>query len=235
MRIKELLILSVTLLCAFGCTKPQPNGALYFPLDEDRSWLYRIKRITLDGESEIRQHLRIVDVNKSAEATEATKQSAGGKKHQYEIRDGAASRILPTEHGSLGSTSSTTTQLILPQNTEKGSQWESILTTTVLESSQPPWEKKFRITVPVPISYEILSTQSKITTPAGLFENCLYIKGRGSIVLHAGNYIGQTTVEVETEEWFAPNVGVVKIRREERTSSETLPSGTLFLELADWR
>ena len=235
MRLKQLLVLSVTLLFTSGCTKPLPNGALYFPLDEDRSWLYRIKRITPDGESEIRQHLRTVYVGKTAGVTEATKQTTSGKKYQYEIREGAVARILPTEHASLRSTSSTTAQIMLPKNALKGTRWGSTLTTTVLESSQPPWEKKFRIAVTMPISYEVLSTQSKVTTPAGFFENCLHIKGKGSIIHHAGGYIGQTTVEIETEEWFAPNIGVVKIRREERTSSEALPRGTLFLELIDWK
>ena len=210
-----------------SCNQPPPSGTLYFPLDEDRTWVYRIKRTTLDGKSEIRQHLRTVYVGRKAGATEAIRQNAGGDRYKYEIREGAVYRLLPSDKNPK--------ILILPTNTLKGTRWNSKLTTTVLESSQPPWEKTFKISVSVPMQYEVLSTRSKVMTSAGSFDNCLHIRGKGSIIQNAGNYIGQTTITIDTEEWFAPNVGIVKILREERTSSQSLSRGMLFLELMDWQ
>ena len=232
MRLKHLSMALLIALLASGCDAPPLSGISYFPLTEDRSWLYRIERTTHDGKSEIRQHLQTIYIEKKVGGIEAVRQTAAGEKYKYEITNDAVSRVLNTKNSG---TSSRALRLILPANVQKGARWSSETTTTVLQSSQPPWEKTFKISANVPMRYEVLSSQSKVVTSAGSFENCLHVRGKGSILQDAGNYIGQTTIEIETEEWFAPEIGVVKILREERTGSETLPGGTLHMELLDWK
>ncbi|MEQ8233124.1 MAG: hypothetical protein RKL32_15555, partial [Gammaproteobacteria bacterium] len=72
-------------------------------------------------------------------------------------------------------------------------------------------------------------------TPAGRFDGCLLIEGRGNTSAEVGNYIGRAAINVTSREWFAPDVGLVRLEREERTDAKALSAGRLVLELDDWR
>jgi hypothetical protein len=50
-----------------------------------------------------------------------------------------------------------------------------------------------------------------------------------------GNYIGRTTIEVRTTDWFAPAVGLVLSERVERTGASALDFGRVTLTLDRWR
>lgn len=67
--------------------------------------------------------------------------------------------------------------------------------------------------------------------PPGRFDECFLVSGHGTTTTDVGNYIGRAEIEISTEDWFAPGVGLVKSIRTERTSLDALNFGRLSMEL----
>lgn len=66
-----------------------------------------------------------------------------------------------------------------------------------------------------PMSYRIESLDSNVSVPAGNFEKCLKIIGEGVAEVYTDAVNGFNEINILTEEWYAPNVGLVKMVRYE--------------------
>ena len=66
------------------------------------------------------------------------------------------------------------------------------------------------------------------------FDDCLLVTGRGQAQADVGNYIGRTMVEIEVREWYAEDVGLVRMERDEKTGAAALSAGRLVMELDTW-
>jgi len=83
----------------------------------------------------------------------------------------------------------------------------------------------------VEIHYTVEDLDDEVAVPAGRFSRCLRIRGTGFTSQNVGFYVGHTDIRVETTEWYAPNVGLVKAVRKETTTSSVLPGGHYQMEL----
>lgn len=72
---------------------------------------------------------------------------------------------------------------------------------------------------PLIMEYEITAVDETITVPAGRFENCIKVSGLGQ-TKGSGLEIGAVDITVEQTEWYAPNVGLIKMTRSEVTNLE---------------
>ncbi len=189
-----------------GCgSSPSPPEHAFFPLTPGSHWQYRIERTTMDG----RRYYYVLNADGVYRIGERRR------------RDGAV-----TYHQEK--------RLILPHAPTLAQRWRSITTTSLLESKGPPWESLFRINVPVEVEYRIDSLTETVQTPAGRFTGCLLVSGRGTTNTDVGNTIGRTDIEVTSKEWFAPHIGLVRLERTERSTSDALNYGALRMELDRW-
>ena len=119
----------------------------------------------------------------------------------------------------------------MPHEPKISQQWPGVSRTAVLENTGPPWETLFRVDVSVDMQYRVEATAERVITPAGAFDDCVLIAGHGAASADVGNYIGRTEITVTSREWFAPDVGLVRMEREETTTASAISGGSLVMEL----
>ena len=88
------------------------------------------------------------------------------------------------------------------------------------------------------MAYTVESTTETVTVPAGTFENTLHIKATGTATVLAdlakARY-GASDAEMITEEWYAKDVGLIKLVRTENFPNELFTDGTYTMELQELR
>jgi len=72
--------------------------------------------------------------------------------------------------------------------------------------------------------HKIEALNQTVEVPAGQFSGCLVVKAEGSLRLFTDPNNGFNDVPLITQEWYCPNVGLVKFER-----SEEVPSGQQFM------
>lgn len=124
------------------------------------------------------------------------------------------------------------THLIIPYPTEIGNAWQLETTTTILDRNIRAYERKvFTLVTPVTLHYTVESLDAIVSVPAGRFDRCLRIRGIGHTRVNPNVSVGVTNIEIETIDWYAPGVGLVKMVRKEKASTAVLDSGEYVLEL----
>lgn len=216
-----------------GSSRP-PSEHAFFPLAAGSYWQYRIERTTMDGVSELRYAIYTVSPDVGTGQGTAIRETMDGRRYYYALNADGVYRIgeRPRRGGAV--TYHQEKRLVLPHAPALAQRWRSTTTTSVLESTGPPWETLFRINVPVEVEYRIESLSETVQTPAGRFTGCLLVSGRGTTNTDVGNTIGRTDIEVTSKEWFAPHIGLVRLERTERSTSDALNYGALRMELDRW-
>jgi len=204
---KKYSLFICLLLCA--CGSPDTS---WFPLSEGYWWQYSATRV-IRGEPHLQKlivaNLPSVKVNGT---TLFPRKRADGQIIYYEKSDKAIYRVDP-EDGSK--------TLLLQEPIEVGSKWQApsrILFLKVTGAFESTYNQ--RIKRDIVIDYEIESIDEEVKVAAGRFTNCIRIKGFGSLYGGGGTleeFMNIDTINIETVDWYAPGVGLIKRTRKEYT------------------
>ncbi|GAC1624211.1 MAG: hypothetical protein NVS9B10_09970 [Nevskia sp.] len=77
----------------------------------------------------------------------------------------------------------------------------------------------------------IVSLDEEVTVPAGRYLHCLRIDGEGRFNILADARIGASEVPVTQTEWYAPDIGLIKLVRTETLDTANIVGGTITMEL----
>ncbi len=125
-------------------------------------------------------------------------------------------------------------RMVLPNPLTVGSRWSATTTPYLLERmTEFPRELKHKHPK-VPMAYHLEAIEQSVSTPAGHFSHCLVVKGEAALKLFVDPVVGWQDVPLLSTEWYCAGVGLVKVVRDEHTSSLFLNGGQLTLELTDW-
>jgi hypothetical protein len=91
-----------------------------------------------------------------------------------------------------------TTVYIYKEPFKPGTKWGGDITTTVMME-----------TVTFPLNFEVQKQKETVTVPAGTFEKCVKVVGKGEIEREKG-LLGTVKVTIVKTDWYAPKVGLVK-------------------------
>ena len=230
-----LMLVSLSMLTLLvGCSGSDTDHE-FFPLFEDLQWQYRVERKTMDGHAELRYSISTVAPGNRQPGTDATRETLTGHRYYYEINDEGVFQVGETVGGIKKVDYHDKKKLVLPRRLAPSQTWISTTHTAVLESSRPPWEKRFRIHVPVEMRYRVDSLSGHVETPAGKVSGCAVVSGFGVGRANISSSTDMVEVSVATKEWFAPKVGLVRMERLERTDMESVSSGSLEMELDFWQ
>lgn len=189
----------------------------------------------MDGVNELRYAISTRSPDSADDRVTAVRETVDGHRYYYQLDTDAVYRVGERPPGQHDINYYADRQIVLPRILKPSDHWRGNTRTAVLESAGPPWEKLFRINVPVDMQYRVESLTETIETPAGKFTGCLMVSGYGKTNADIGNTIGRTEIEITTKEWFAPRVGLVRMERSERTDAKSLNFGELMMELDRWR
>ena len=223
----------LALLTLAGCGD-RNDGSDYFPLTPGSQWQYRVERTTMDGVRQLRYFIEVSPPAPDQPAELRSRVTLDGQRFLYKLTDEGIYRLGVQRRRGEPLAEDTQRQMVMPAKLTLDQQWQARGPTTVLESSAPPWESLFRVQVPVDMHYRVASLDADITTPAGDFEHCLLVSGRGTADADFGNGIGAASIEVSSHEWYAPNIGLVRMEHHERTSAKALSAGAVVMELDNW-
>ena len=74
------------------------------------------------------------------------------------------------------------------------------------------------------MDYTITSLDESVKVPAGRFSRCLRVDAVGFLDLPQRILLGIRTIKVEQTQWYAPEVGLVKMTRREFAIPNLYPS-----------
>ncbi|MFK8068883.1 MAG: hypothetical protein AB8D52_11610 [Gammaproteobacteria bacterium] len=211
-----------SLLFLFGCSSDQSG---YFPLEEGHWWEYQ-ETLVIRKESHVRR--RIVN-NAEPVIIENEKlyvrESQGVDRQFFRKTEEGVFRVIPDQKKS---------ELILP--TDQKLNWSLESRLGVIESRTFAREDKI-LTRPKPIKidYKIVSTDEAVVVSAGRFKHCLKVVGTGLIAVKVDRRNSTAEIEIESIDWYAPGVGLVKTERTERSKSTFLIQGFYTLELLKYK
>ncbi len=211
-----------------GCGEPAQD---LFPVVEGRLLRYR-------------QEVQLVKVNRQGAyllSGLAAKPVDGRRYQRLQVNAGAV-RLYAVEEGMVylfGEAGSEAVDWfqpprpVLPQAPEVGQHWQAGTRTGVLETTVDPFRRLYRLALPLTLTYTVESVDAVVSVPAGRFAHCVRIRAEGSTHYEGDRTLFPTEVSVIQTEWYAPGVGLVRSRREERTGSKVLPAGSFTLELVE--
>ena len=233
-RRRAIACLCLTLALGLAACGHGRDDTSYFPLTPGSRWQYRVERTTMDGGRELRHALSVLDRQPNQPADMRVRVTLDGQRYVYRLNDEGVWRVAIERARGPNSVEDQQQQLVMPLNPTLGQQWQARSSTTVLESSAAPWETLFRVQVPIAMQFRVTALDATVDTPAGEFRQCLLLEGHGETDSDLGNGLGATHIAVDTREWYARGVGLVRMERHEQTSAKGLATGSLVMELDDW-
>ena len=109
---------------------------------------------------------------------------------------------------------------------EKNKPWDTNdLTTLVVKLG---YDRIYRTLLPINIENKLISLNETIKIKDKILKNCLKIEGFGQTSFFPGAPLGKIDITIKKTEWYAPDLGLVKLIREEISDSETM--GNVYYE-----
>lgn len=223
--------LATVLLVLAGCRGG--NQTAYFPLDPGMNWHYRV---TSEIKNLGKEHSEMLVANRGTMTVDGQKVAPrmyqDGHIYYYVAQDDG---ILLVADRALGQETKPAQpdQFALKYPLDTGTSWPVHSQTYLLRRQifSPTAVIMVPITAPIDITYSIEGKTDTVKVPAGVFHDCLRLHGTASAVRDLGERIGDAEVKIDTTEWFAPGVGLVKMVRSEDSHPESPASGTMTIEL----
>lgn len=224
-RRRARLALAALVALLGGCREDEVS---YFPLDDGWTWGYRV---TIDtpatGKIELRSYVSNLARERVGDATAVPRMFHNGRVYRYADQPDGIRRL---EHGDSGGEAAPAApgRYVLMRPIEAGTKWRQRNRTYLLRKHFFSDE-----TVPVGMEFDyvIETTDDVVSVPAGTFTRCVRLRGAATTMYELSPLIGNVPVEVETLEWFAPDIGLVKMVRRETTQPQNPDSGELVMEL----
>lgn len=229
------ILAAFAITLAPACDAPSPD---YFPLEGGRQWEYTLEREVLDN----RLRQRLIITNTGSRELDGrpvfARESAGGERRLYTRGPDGIVRVAVIARGDgLAEHLQRDPQAhyVLRYPLVPGTSWELTSVLQLIESSllgivsNPVHIQERR--EPVQMTYRIEALDASIEVPAGRFTQCVLVKGSGSTEVGIDRYGQMARVKVETYEWYAPDIGLVRAVREETSENTFLKPGRYTLEL----
>ena len=228
------LAVGLVALLAAGCGEEETG---YFPLQEGWRWTYRV---TTDISGIGAATSRSIVVNLPALTLEGERVvprlGHDGSVYYYAAKPDGIRRVAFAAPGH-DLTPAAPDLYVLKNPIEVGSRWRIASHSYLLKQQIFRVERvgTTDIVGRVALDYTIEKIDDVVSVPAGRFTDAVRVRGTGETTYDLGHPFETITITVESTEWFAPGVGLVKTVRRERAQPkgrpESLFSGEMVKEL----
>ncbi|MBC6496803.1 MAG: hypothetical protein GDA54_00545 [Alphaproteobacteria bacterium GM7ARS4] len=121
-------------------------------------------------------------------------------------------------------------RIVLHEPLTPGHAWD-VPSQTFLLVRRLPSDMDMRATVPFAMRYTIDATDVTLRLHGQRYDNVLRVQGEGKTSFLGERGIGTIDVLITETNWYAPNVGLVKMERTETTSSQLFGKNMYTMEL----
>ena len=84
------------------------------------------------------------------------------------------------------------------------------------------YDRVFETWIPFRLKYKISDVGKNIRVKNKIFKNCIKVVGEGDTSYNVGPPLGNIYIKIDTIDWYAPGVGLIKTTRIEKSDSETM-------------
>ncbi len=224
------VLVAVLGLGACGKSGDQSN---YFPLTPGWSWSYRVSS-EIRNVGKDRSHTFVIDHRAlTVDGQKVTpRMYQDGHVFYYAAGDDG---VLLVADGGVGTQARAAQpdQYVLKYPLDIGTVWPVWSETRLLRRQvfSPNAVNMVPVITPIEITYTIEGKGDVVKVPAGTFLDCIRLRGTGTVVFDMGQPVGEVEIFVDTTEWFAPGVGLVKIIRKEDSRPGSPAAGVMTVEL----
>ncbi|MCU7871672.1 MAG: hypothetical protein KZQ91_02885 [Candidatus Thiodiazotropha sp. (ex Lucinoma borealis)] len=121
---------------------------------------------------------------------------------------------------------------ILKYPYKMGTSWSNNTSPFVLRRIHP-YEERLTRSMNLKMAFQIAAENETVIVPAGQFKHCIRVDGEANFTIYADASSGYEEILINTTEWYAPGVGLVKLLREEPLDNDVFAGGHVLLELKD--
>lgn len=218
---------TLVLITAGGCGI-EPEG--YLPLQTGLAWDYEVTTTTRLASSRERFSVtNIGEVELAGVRYQRRRTSAGTDYYLAQDVGGIyrrGKRTIVEEHPRLDPEP----RYVIKFPVDATAEWTSVSHPYVLRRVHPYGESLTR-NVEFKMSYRVEATDAEVRVPAGRFDRCLKVRGEGLLTIYSDAVRGFTEIPITTEEWYAPDVGLVRLERSEILDTTVFAGGRKVFEL----
>ncbi len=216
---------------------PGNSGASFYPLEEGRSWTYRVTK-NLDEANEPDVHTLRFDM-KGRETLESgpaqRRHSDEGGDYYLRSDDTGIYRVASRNTLDVTPKADNPPRYVLKAPYVVGTQWQALTVPYVLQRrNEVPKEVRYT-TKPIMMVYAIMALGEKVETPAGVFEGCVKVVGEAKIRLYVDAQFNWREIPLFSSEWYCPGRGLVKMERQETSPSKFMRGGSVTLDLISYK
>lgn len=219
------------ILCLLpACTQETDDSDSYFPLAPGLSWTYRVTTDVAGNNKEERLEERNAEVQELNGQTYTVRVTDRGTRYYVREDAGGVYRAAKRTIVELRPKPDIPHRWILKRPFQIGSTWSQETHPYVLRRVQP-YEETLAKSIKFKMAYQISALTDTVEVPAGRFENCIRVDGDAQLTVYADGRTGYQDIKINTSEWYAPGVGLVKLVRSEPLSGEVFAGGHIVFEL----
>jgi hypothetical protein len=219
-----------------GCSRPNGEKS-FFPLDEGRTWTYRVTK-DLDEAAD-------PDIDYLSFAMKGPRKLESGLAERRHSDNGVDYFLRSDEQGIYRVASRNTLdenpksdnppRFVLKKPFAIGTQWQATTVPYLLQRrNEVPKEIRYT-SKPIMMVYTIAALDQKIDTPAGQFEGCIKVTGEAQIKLYVDAQFSWRDIPLFSTEWYCPGVGLARVERVEKSPSRFMIGGSQTLDLVDYK
>jgi len=214
-----------------GCEK-NPVGHPYFSSALGASAIYKIDKLTTDGNEEIRHGWTNISVKRSKSRALVTRKSLNGRYYSYLLSEKGI--YLAQGFTDIIPNGLRETDFLMPSSLKLGDTWPTKIHTTTLQTSQSPWESTLKPLIIIPIVNRVISLDEDISVSNKQYKKCILIQGDGKKTVPLEHFIGDLEVRVLSKTWYSADIGIVKREVHEFTDSAIIKSGRTTMTLLSY-
>lgn len=202
------------LLLLSACDRPAEG---YFPVTPGYEWTYEIRRSTPPLEGLITQKSIVRSLRPETVGAERyyPRIYANGRKYFYTKSAEGISRTAPGNDS---------VERVIGYPLSVDTEWSSTARLQLFDlpkKLEDGWDGLSRY---MTMDYTITSLDESVQVPAGRFSRCLRIDAVGFLDLPQRIMLGIRIIKVEQTQWYAPEVGLIKMTRREFAIPNLYPS-----------
>ncbi len=220
-----LLLMLSSLL--FACTD---NDLSPYPTDPGRWWYYQTRSQILKEVTE--QRLLISNLSRDEHLLRQRRQASWDHQLRF-TREGVLHQQYANRGDGMGALQGSNA-LVLPARLEVGERWDFTSALRLIEARTFAPEDRLTIRpLPVTLHARITAVDEVVKVPAGRYVNCIRVEARGETEVPTDHGTAKAVVRADQTEWYAPGVGLVRMRRQESSDSSFLARGEYSQELLE--
>lgn len=224
----------LVLLMLAGCGA-EPESP-WFPLGRGDTWTYEVVESNALGERRYPLSIRDRGSVPGAAGPEFRRLTSDGLEYRLAMGEDYIERVAVRSAISRAPMAEDLPNRVLPRVPDLSTEWRVSSVPFILERADPFRERFSRDpSKRFDMRMRITSLDEVVETPAERFEHCLRVEGEGQIYVLADPRIGASPVVITQSEWYAPDVGLVKLIRTELLDTPQIVGGRVEISLTRHR